>query len=370
MMRADRDGRLTVLMTADAVGGVWTYALGLCSALPDIRFVLAVMGPPPRVEQCRAVAALPNVALEIGDYRLEWMQDGPADVAPSRRWLVRLARRHGADLVHVNAYAQAKLPLDRPALAVAHSDVLSWWRAVHGATAPAEWDPYRRNVIAGLAAADAVVAPSRAVRDDLWRNYRLPPADTIVIPNGIDPARYASRTKRDVIMAAGRLWDAAKHLGHLASIAHQLDWPVLVAGDGTHPDSGAAELGGVRMLGVLSPAEMAQRLGEAAIFVAPTCYEPFGLTILEAAASGCALVLGDIPSLRENWGEAALFVPRDKGGALADALQCLIGDPRERRRLAAAARRRAEKFTLAAMATRYRALYAALAERRSRREVA
>ena len=45
MMRPDRDSRLTVLMTADAVGGVWTYALGLCSALPDIRFVLAMMGP-------------------------------------------------------------------------------------------------------------------------------------------------------------------------------------------------------------------------------------------------------------------------------------------------------------------------------------
>ena len=206
--------------------------------------------------------------------------------------------------------------------------------------------------------------------DDLRRNYCLPLADTVVIPNGIDPIRYASRTKRDVIMAAGRLWDAAKDLGHLASIADQLDWPVLVAGDANHPDSGAAELRGVRMLGVLSPAEMAERLGEAAIFAAPACYEPFGLTILEAAASGCALVLGDIPSLRENWDGAALFVPRAKGGAVADALQGLIGDPRERRRLAAAARRRAEKFTVATMATRYRALYAALVERRYRREVA
>ncbi len=32
----------------------------------------------------------------------------------------------------------------------------------------------------------------------------------------------------------------------------------------------------------------------------PARYEPFGLSVLEAALSGCALVLGDIPSLRES----------------------------------------------------------------------
>ena len=54
-----RDGKrpaLTVLMTADAVGGVWHYALDLCAALPEIRFVLAVMGPMPSAAQREAAA--------------------------------------------------------------------------------------------------------------------------------------------------------------------------------------------------------------------------------------------------------------------------------------------------------------------------
>ena len=49
-----------------------------------------------------------------------------------------------------------------------------------------------------------------------------------------------------------------------------------------------------RPLGVLAPAELRRKLERAAIFAAPALYEPFGLGILEAAAAGCALVLGDI----------------------------------------------------------------------------
>ena len=37
-------------------------------------------------------------------------------------------------------------------------------------------------------------------------------------------------------------------------------------------------------------------------------YEPFGLAVLEAAQAGCALVLSDIPTFRELWDGAALFV--------------------------------------------------------------
>jgi glycogen(starch) synthase len=92
----------TVLMTADTVGGVWSYALSLCAALPQIRFVLATMGPRADGAQRAAMARLGNVRLEESDWRLEWMAGGDADLAPARRWLAGLARQHAADLVHVN----------------------------------------------------------------------------------------------------------------------------------------------------------------------------------------------------------------------------------------------------------------------------
>src|SRR5207248_3436774 len=162
VMPSSADHRPTVLMTADAVGGVWNYALTLCAALPEFRFVLAVLGPAPSPAQRSAIGRLANVVFEEAPYRLEWMAGAEADLAASRHWLVSLARRHGAGLVHVNGYAHARIDMDCPILAVAHSDVLSWWQAVHREPAPAEWDDYRREVAAGLMMADRIVAPSRA----------------------------------------------------------------------------------------------------------------------------------------------------------------------------------------------------------------
>ena len=134
-----------------------------------------------------------------------------------------------------------------------------------------------------------------------------------VIPNGIDLTAFSLLPKRPVVAGAGRLWDAAKNLTALEAVAPGLDWPVEIAGDVEHPESGTANFVNARLVGRLTSAEMARQLGAASIFVAPAVYEPFGLAILEAAAAGCALVLGDIASLRENWDGAALFVdPEDR----------------------------------------------------------
>ncbi len=347
----------TVLMTVDAVGGVWSYALGLCAALPDIRFILATLGPRPRPAQRAAASRLDNVILVESDFRLEWMTGGQADITASTRWLEALALKHEVDLVHVNGYAQARLGSDCPIVVVAHSDVLSWWKAVHGEAAPAEWHGYRRQVVGGLRAADRVVAPTRTVQADLRRQYGLPLWNTRIIPNGIELSALMPLPKRPVIMAAGRIWDDAKNLRLLDGVAPHLDWPVEIAGASAHPETGVAEPRHARLLGVLSPEEMRRRLGEAAIFAAPALYEPFGLTVLEAAVAGCALVLGDIASLRENWDGAAIFVPPADASEWQAALARLIDDREVRDRLAVAARIRAKRFTLASTARRYRALY-------------
>jgi len=89
----------------------------------------------------------------------------------------------------------------------------------------------------------------------------------------------------------------------------------------------------------------------------PARYEPFGLSVLEAAFSGCALVLGDIPSLRELWQDAAAFVDPDDDAALARAINQLIDRPDECAELAQRARVRAQPLTLARMAENYLGLY-------------
>jgi glycosyltransferase involved in cell wall biosynthesis len=98
-------------------------------------------------------------------------------------------------------------------------------------------------------------------------------------------------------------------------------------------------------------------MARAAIYVMPARYEPFGLSILEAAVSGCALVLGDIPSLRELWDGAALFVPPADRRKLAHVLGDLIADAGLRNKLADDAQKRAANFSLERMARQYVTVY-------------
>jgi glycosyltransferase involved in cell wall biosynthesis len=117
-------------------------------------------------------------------------------------------------------------------------------------------------------------------------------------------------------------------------------------------------------LGRLAPRELAEWMGRAAIYALPARYEPFGLSVLEAALAGCVLVLGDIPSLREVWGDAAVFVPPDDVDALVAALELLRREPGRRARFAACARVRALEYLPARMAARYLSAYVSLARAR------
>ncbi len=344
-------------MTADAVGGVWTYCLELADALAPhgIDVTLAVMGPPPGRGQ---LAELERSAAraELRQYALEWMEDPWQEVEEAEGWLLDLAGRTGADLVHLNGYAHASAPWQAPVVVAAHSDVLSWHRAVRGAPAGPEWEPYRKAVMRGLAAADLLVAPTSAVLADLRRQY-APRSPAVVIPNGIE-RHIPPAAKRDVVLAAGRVWDEAKNLAALARLAPRLPWPVLVAGEG---NLGA----GVQALGRLERNKLDRCLAEAAIFAAPARYEPFGLSALEAARSGCALVLGDLPSQHELWEDAAVFVDPFDEAALERALRSLIADPERRALLAGRARVRSLQYTAEYMAGGYVAGYARAAGRRT-----
>jgi glycogen(starch) synthase len=349
-----------VLMTADAVGGVWTYALALASVLRGarVRFTLAVMGPVPSPKAVDEAEALLNVTVNARAYRLEWMPDADGDVDASGRWLLRLAERIQPDLVHINGYAHASLPFEQPVLTVAHSCVRSWWRAVKREPAPAEWDEYSRRVREGLDASTMVAAPTRAMANALRHEYAFS-GDVSVVPNGLPALSSPPRTqaKEPIVFTAGRFWDDAKNLAMLEKIAPHLPWLVLAAGSLETPDGRVRVPRQVRHVGHLDRAGVAKWMSRAAIYAHPARYEPFGLSVLEAAQAGCALVLGDIPSLREVWRDAAIYVDPSDHTSLREAIRELAADEALRCRLALAARARAAYFSDVRMGHAYLALY-------------
>lgn len=343
-----------VLMTADAVGGVWNYALELARGLTacDVEVVLVVLGPPPAPEQCIAAATIDRLILVHGEFALEWTPGAEPDLPACASWLLELEAAFAPDLVHLNGFAHAALPWRAPTVVVAHSCVLSWWRAVKGAAAPAEWAGYRERTLAGLRAADLVVTPTRAFLDQVQALYG--PLDRAMwIWNGCAPAEPREAEKEPLIFAAGRVWDEAKNLRALAAIAPRLTWPVAIAGPGA-PECAAA----MPWLGPLPAEAMERWYARASVFALPSRYEPFGLAALEAGLAGCALVLGDIPTLRELWDGAALFVPPDDRTQLISTLNALAEDPELLWLLGGLARSRAEGYSAARMTARYLEAYA------------
>jgi glycosyltransferase involved in cell wall biosynthesis len=349
-------------MTVDAVGGVWTYALELARGLAPhgVDVVLATMGVRPDDAQRGDARACGNVELRESDYRLEWMPEPWHDVARAGDWLLSLADDIAADVVHLNGYVHAALPWGAHTLVVGHSCVRSWWTAVRRCAprdVPSEWNDYTARVRAGLQSADLVVAPTQSMLDALALHYG--PLDACeVIPNGRTLPAVAPTAKTRLILGAGRVWDEAKNLAALARIADRVSWPIAIAGDRTSPDGGTAPSpAAVEWLGRLTPTELTTWMSRAAIYALPARYEPFGLSALEAAMSECALVLGDIPSLRETWDGAALFVDPDDDVALAGTIESLVHDERLRTRLVTTARARAIELTRERMALRYLEAY-------------
>jgi glycosyltransferase involved in cell wall biosynthesis len=350
-----------VLMTTDAVGGVWSYALQLSSLLASrgVHVLLATMGPEPTEGQRADAAKIPRLELHAQPYALEWMPGAWADVDAAAEWLLSLAEHFTPDIVHLNGFAHGDLDWQAPTLMVAHSCVWSWWAAVHNTHAPAEWNEYKQRVTRGLRAAGVVVTPSHAMRAALTRAYGLG-HDAVIIPNCHTEQIAPQALKEPFILAAGRLWDPAKNIAALDGVAARIAWPTYVAGDTSGPDANVRALPNVRLLGRLSACDTLRWMARASIYALPARYEPFGLSVLEAARAGCALVLGDIPSLRENWDGAATFVQPDQPDRLETVLSRLTEREAERRALAAAAQHRAAAFAPSLHLRKYLDLYYAL----------
>ena len=349
---------MRILLTADPIGGVWSYALELCQALRPWHASLALVtfGRPLTAYQRAQLNSLDHVALYETTFRLEWMPEPWQDLERAGEQLLEIERRFRPDVVHLNHLVHADLPWRVPVLSVGHSCVLSWWRAVHGTPIASEWATYREKVTASLRMASAVVAPTAARLASLHESYG-PFRDTAVIHNARNGRLFTPGLKERLVLCAGRLWDEGKNAASLAAVAPRVNATIAVAGDDVGPHGNRFTAPGLAQLGPLRGDELASWYAKASIYALPARYEPFGLTALEAALSGCALVLGDIDSLREVWGAAACYVPPDDSESLCDTLNGLLDNDSLRARMAARAMARARQFTPARLAGQYMELY-------------
>jgi glycogen synthase len=351
--------RCRILMTADTIGGVWSYSLDLANELSarGATILLVTFGQLPDHDQRTEATRIQNLQLIESSYPLEWMPDvTDQELERGGAWLLDQADVFKPNVVHLNGYCYGALPWTVPAIVTAHSCVYSWWLSTHGTFPPSSWQGYHQRVSAGIRAASAVVAPSGFMLHALSRIYAHSNRIERVIYN-FSSSRQLSVPKEEVILASGRLWDPAKNIQVIERVSGRVPWPIHVAGCATGPNGDYRPCTGLVLLGQLNRIEMARAYSKSSIFLHPAKYEPFGLSVLEAAMNSCALVLSDIPSLRELWGDFALYAHPDDAEQWTEHIIRLTKDAPLRKRLGQKAARCAKVFSPNRAVSDYLALY-------------
>lgn len=347
-----------VLMTADAVGGVWTYALDLSRGLAraGVEVTLVVFGPSPGPDQLAAAQAVPGLELVDTGLPLDWMASEPAEILECGAALRGLARAHRADLIHLNSPAFAGVGgFSAPVVGACHSCLATWWGAVREGPMPADFRWRTQALWQGMLVCNALVAPSAAFAQAAARTYEVPVP--FVVHNGRSAENPAPASREPMAFTSGRLWDAGKNIAVLDDAAGLISAPLYAAGPLSGPNGEWRALGHAKPLGRLPAEQVADWLARASVYASSALYEPFGLGVLEAAQAGCALVLSDIPTFRELWDGAAVFADPHDAHGFAREIDRLLAQPAEAAALAAQAHRRAARYSVEAMTTGVLGIY-------------
>ena len=235
--------------------------------------------------------------------------------------------------------------------------------------------------------AELVIVCSRFMRRHLADVFAIPAAKVRVIPNGIDAAdlvpvsdldalraRFAKPDEQLVVLAGRLVYEKGFQfaLEALRSVIRRLPGVrFVVAGSGTHEEElkrQARRLGLTRhgtFVGWVDDEMLHSLYRVADLCVVPSIYEPFGLVVLEAMASGCPCIVADTGGLRE-------VVPNEEVGLrfrssdparLADAVERVLTDEGLRQRLVTEAAEHVHRFDWSRIAATTAAEYAALCER-------
>ena len=351
---------MRILLTTDTVGGVWTFTQELSAELLRRGHFVALLsfGREPSASQTQACNRLrvsygERFRYEASAAPLEWMEGNERAYSEGTAALLVLAESFCADIVHSSQFCFGDLPLSVPVVITAHSDVLSWAAACrpHGLEPSAWLTRYRSLVECGLQHATAVVAPTQWMSETLCQLYPLRSKPKVIL-NGRNLSGTSGVPKRHQAVSVGRLWDEAKNLTLLTKVASPI--PILVAGEQRFEASEAGlERGALTFLGPLAEQDILDLFLESSLYLGPSRYEPFGLAPLEAAQCGCALLLNDLPSFREIWGDAALYF--QDAGSLSHLLATL--SPQSILGAQQRAQERARQLTATCMAAQYESLY-------------
>jgi len=286
------------------------------------------------------------------------------------RRMTAVLRETGAEVVHLQdalaptlglVASSAAWRMGLPVVGTFHT----WFRR-----SPGYW-AFRRLLQPRLDRLDARIAVSRPVVQAMSKYFR---AEFEIIPNGVNVEYFHPNGRRpsDALTSGPRLLflgrlDPRNGLDTVLAAMPEIlaAYPatqLTVVGDGPlrgYYQRKARPLGDrVRFAGAVFT-ERPDYYGTADLYLCPTTKASFGITLLEAMASGTPMIVSDITGFRElvDGGAEAVLVPKGDPAAWAGAAAALIGDPARRGTMGAAGLAKAARYAWPRVADRVLAVY-------------
>ncbi|MBT9314738.1 glycosyltransferase family 4 protein [Leptothoe spongobia] len=235
----------------------------------------------------------------------------------------------------------------------------------------------------GMKQADHVVSVSTATAQETTKLLEIPSTHITVTPNGVDPLfqpitndvvtsirqRHGMATDTLCLLNVGSNHPRKNILIVLKAVRKlkQQGLPVCfwkVSADFTDEQKTYIQEhnleSSVVYLGKPAPEDLVELYGAADILIAPSLLEGFGLTILEAMATGTPVITSNVSAMPEVAGDAAILVNPSQADEIASAVQTLYHDSNYRNTLIERGLKRAQQFTWQATAEKVAQVYESL----------
>lgn len=317
-----------LLMTTDVVSEVWNYTSALCRALlqhGNIDILLVSFGGKPsqtHIEESQKS----NFNVKYSDFPIETKYNSlfewpsPEEI---KKYLKNIIKEFNPDFIHLNHYMDDTFKT--PTVLTVHSDMLSWLKWVKNKGRSLNYTDnllkYKLSIYQMLNKVDAVITTSRSIAENILDIYDFRNRIKI-IHNGIDGNPHFNPPDKPSIVSKGDFVDKSKNLHLLTGIATKLPDNINIKVIGQGPERKFKNR--IEYLDKLTHEETLDVYRNSSIFLALSSYETFGLSMIEAAYSNCAIIANDIPIFRELWGDSASIFRRDDLNSFIRALNNLI----------------------------------------------
>ena len=324
--------KFRLLMTTDVKSEVWDYSLTLSKALLkhiNAEILMISMGGNPTDSQKKQLEDL-NIEFQFTDFSSDFSIDDKVNPDDSKIKTIfeSSIKSFNPHIVHLN-HGYPDFDFDKPCVFACHANILNkklWNDSIN------RYSPLHKNLLnykqiinKSLNNADIIIAPSRFFAENIVKTFNFTKGIKIIY-NGIDYKPHSCLKESPTLVTFGNMSDNIKHINLLLNMAYRLpdNIKIKIIGDSQFDRKLPKN---VEFLKNLSNFDLQEVYKNSSIYLALSNYESNGLSSMQAAYSGCAILANDIPACKELWGDCAYIFDRDDQNSLMRCINNLVENP-------------------------------------------